>query len=375
MRRAGFAKTFILVALAIPCMSRWALAGDEPAGWKKAEAGEYLDERAKAWFAFSSAGRGEGETKSTCVSCHTAAPYALARPVLRKLTGAGQPTEYETRFLAQTKMRVENWEELDSSKFRLMYDSDGTKMTESWGTEAVINAVILAFDDRYEGRGSPSESTRQAFANLWRVQASEGADRGSWDWLNFKYEPWESDGARYFGATLAAIAVGSAPGYYAPGSDAEIDKKVALLRGYLKDRRAGQNAYNRAWLLWAASGLDGLLTPDERKSISGELLEMQQADGGWRLASLGNFVRVDKTPQATISDGYATGFVLHALQTAGIPKSDPKIAKGLNWLRANQSPSGEWTGISLNKERDPATHVGRLMSDAATAYAILALSH
>jgi len=67
--------------------------------------------------------------------------------------------------------------------------------------------------------------------------------------------------------------------------------------------------------------------------------------------------------------------VLHVLQTAGVSKDDPKVAKGLNWLRENQSPTGEWRGNSVNKKRDPATHVGRLMMDAGTAYAVLALSH
>jgi hypothetical protein len=67
--------------------------------------------------------------------------------------------------------------------------------------------------------------------------------------------------------------------------------------------------------------------------------------------------------------------VLHVLQTASVPKDDPAVAKGLAWLRANQRPTGEWRGSSVNKQRDPATHVGRFMTDAATAYAVLALSH
>jgi squalene-hopene/tetraprenyl-beta-curcumene cyclase len=375
MHLTFFGRTALLVALALPWLSAPAWADDEPAPWKKVEAGQYLDERAKTWFAFPSAVRGEAERKTTCVSCHTLLPYALARPVLRQLTGAAQPTEYEQRLLEQMRLRGAQWEELDSKPLRLLYDFNEAKKQESWGTEAILSALLLALDDRRQGRQSPSDSTRRVFANLWRAQVADGDQQGSWEWLDFKLEPWESGGARYFGATLAAIAVGTAPGYYTPGPDADLDQKVKLLRTYLKDHRAGQNLFNRAWLLWAASGLDGLLTSEERKSVIAALLEAQQADGGWRLASLGSFVRGDGTPQDPASDGYATGLVLHVLQTAGVPKSDPPIAKGLSWLRANQRPTGEWRANSLNKQRDPTTHVGRFMSDAATAFAILALSH
>ncbi|HLJ11370.1 MAG TPA: hypothetical protein VKU82_09275 [Planctomycetaceae bacterium] len=379
MRLTSFGGWLLVVGLAARGTGGIASADDKPpAGeqaWNQHRAAQYLDERAKTWFEFSGAGRGEAETKSACISCHTAGPYALARPVLRKSNGATQPTVYEARFIEQTKIRVEHWDELDSPKFRLLYDSDEQKKKESWGTEAVMNAMILAFDDRNAGRERPSDSARRAFANLWRTQVSEGAHQGSWDWLNFQLEPWEAEDARYFGAAMAAIAVGTAPGYYTPGSDAEIRQKVTLLRGYLKDHLAGQNLFNRAWLLWAARALDGLLTLDEQTVVIADLLKTQQADGGWRLAALGVFSRGDGTPQDETSDGYATGLVLHVLQTAGVSKNDRGIANGLSWLRENQSPTGEWRGSSVNKQRDLATHVGRFMSDAATAYAVLALSH
>lgn len=375
MHFTALGRIFVLTALAGGLTTALSRAFEEPAGWKKGAAEKYLDERAKTWFAFAGAGRGEGETKVSCVSCHTLLPYALGRPALRKLTGAARPTEYETKLLAQAKMRVEHWGEIDSPKFRLFYDFNEDKKKESWGTEAILNAVLFAFDDRYEGRKAPSDTTRRAFANLWQVQRSDGEQRGTWDWLNFGLEPWESGGARYYGAALAAVAVGTAPGYYTPGADAELDKKVGLLRDHLKDHRAGQNLFNRAWLLWASTVLDGLLAPGERKALIAELLEAQREDGGWRLASLGAYVRGDGAPQDTTSDGYATGLVLHVLQTAGVPKDDPKVARGLSWLRANQGPTGAWPGSSVNKKRDPATHVGQFMSDAGTAYAVLALSH
>jgi squalene-hopene/tetraprenyl-beta-curcumene cyclase len=376
MHCISFGRIFVAILLVVaPGLCVSALGDDEPSQWRKAEAGRYLDERAKAWFAFADAGRGEAETKTRCVSCHTISPFALARPALRKLTGASEPTDIERRLIAQTKMRVEHWDELDSARFQLLYDFDEPKKRESWGTESVLNAAILAFDDHYQRRPAPGDATRQALANMWRTQTPEGSQKGSWEWLNFGLEPWESPSARYFGAALAAVAVGTAPGYYTPGSDPDVDQKVRLLRNYLIDHLAEQNAFNRIWFLWASHQLGGLLTQEDRQAMVGELLDKQQADGGWRLASLGAFTRRDGTPQDETSDGYATGFVLHVLQTIGVSKDDPKVARGLDWLRVNQEPSGEWRASSVNKKRDPVTQVGRLMSDSATAFAILALSH
>ncbi|HMC89492.1 MAG TPA: hypothetical protein VKI17_08085 [Gemmataceae bacterium] len=66
---------------------------------------------------------------------------------------------------------------------------------------------------------------------------------------------------------------------------------------------------------------------------------------------------------------------MHVVQIAGVPKDNAKLARGLGWLKSNQAATGKWRGISVNKKRNPASHVGKFMSDAATAYAVLALSH
>jgi hypothetical protein len=350
-------------------------AGNESPDWKPEAAGKYLDERATVWFAFSPANRGAGATQTTCVSCHSVLGYALARPVLRKQAGAPTATEQERKLLDQTRKRVANWKNLDTEPFGLLYDFNDRKKRESWGTEAVLNTVLLAFDDHYQGRSSPSELTKQAFANLCETQVRAGDHQGSWDWLNFDMGPWESREARYFGAALAAIAIGTAPGYYPPGSDADSTGHVKLLQGYLKNGLPRQNLHNQTLALWAAAKVEGTLTQAEKKKLVEQLLERQREDGGWSLPSLGAWVRSDGTAQETASDGYATGLVLHVLQTAGMSKNDAKIAKGLDWLKHHQTTTGAWRGVSVNKKRDPVSHAGKFMSDAATAYAVLALSH
>src|SRR5213076_2685941 len=213
---------------------------------------------------------------------------------------------------------------------------------------------------------SPSDGAKQAFSNLWQTQAQTGDHQGTWDWLDFNMGPWEWKEARYFGASLAAIAVGTAPGYYTPGTDADTDARVMLLRDYLKDGLQRQNLHNRVWGLWASTKVQGILTNGEQKQLSDQLLSQQHEDGGWSLPSLGTWVRSDGTAQETASDGYATAIVLHVLQTAGVPKDDVKIAKGLAWLKRNQTATGAWRSVSVVKNRDPASHPGKFMSDGAT---------
>src|ERR1700732_4472920 len=115
MDSSNFGRALPFTAVAFWLTAALASAGDGGT-WSKDRAAKYLDERGKAWFEFKSAERGERANKSTCVSCHTLVPYALARPVLRRLTGATQPTELEKRLIAQTMNRVEHWQQLDSKE-------------------------------------------------------------------------------------------------------------------------------------------------------------------------------------------------------------------------------------------------------------------
>jgi hypothetical protein len=75
------------------------------------------------------------------------------------------------------------------------------KSSESRGTEAVLNALILSTRDAHAG--ALTEDARQALANMWPLQFKAGELKGGWAWLNFHYEPWESNDSAYYGATPA----------------------------------------------------------------------------------------------------------------------------------------------------------------------------
>jgi squalene-hopene/tetraprenyl-beta-curcumene cyclase len=133
---------------------------------------------------------------------------------------------------------------------------------------------------------------------------------------------------------------------------------------------------NRTVLLWASTKIPGLLKAAQQKSIVDELLAKQQDDGGWSASSLvlATWKRRDSTALPSVSDGYGTGLVTFVLEQAGVPRA--RLERGLTWLSRNQDKeTGLWNATSLNKQRDPASDAGRFMSDAATAFAVMALEN
>jgi squalene-hopene/tetraprenyl-beta-curcumene cyclase len=348
--------TIALAILAVPLL---AAGSDEAGTWSPRGAAAYLDQRADWWVTWKSSQR---DHETFCISCHTALPYALGRPSLRTALSEQTPSSGERQLLANVTKRVRIWSEAEP-----FYKDKGNdpKSSESRGTEAVLNALILATNDPKFGA-----DTKLAFDNMWGQQVKTGA----FTWLNFHNEPWEADDSQYWGATLAAIAVGSTPKDY----QASVQEKVKLLSEYLQREQAGQSLLNRTVLLWASAKLPGLLKADQQKAIVAELIGKQQADGGWSASSLvlSTWKRRDSTELPSTSDGYGTGLVSFVLEQAGVPRTSAQLKRGLAWLAQNQDKeTGRWPATSLNKQRDPASDAGKFMSDAATAYAVMALEN
>jgi hypothetical protein len=97
--------------------------------------------------------------------------------------------------------------------------------------------------------------------------------------------------------------------------------------------------------------------------------------GGWSLAVLHRAGGTSSLRRVwTKSDGYATGLVAFVLLTLDTPPDDRRLRRALEWLvRAQDKIGGFWPAESLNGRRPRDSEAARFMTDAASAYAALAL--
>jgi squalene-hopene/tetraprenyl-beta-curcumene cyclase len=338
-------------------------AADTPAAaWNQQAAARYLDDRETWWQAWPRAQKDHG---TVCISCHTVVPYAMARSG-SSLAGAALPAPEQT-MLASVEKRVSGWSAM--APFYPDEKYGPGKAAESRATEAVLNVVILASCDAAQGKLRPV--TRTAFDNVWALQETSGPLAGAWKWQDFHLGPWESTESGYQGAALLMVETLALPGNFArePATRAHLD----ALHSYLRRQYAAQPLVNQLYVLWASAREPSLLTRPERKTLIASLRNLQQPDGGFRLGAFDPRERVDHSPAPTASDGYATGLAALALESTGASRSDATLSRSLAWLAAHQQSDGAWSAASLNKQRDPASDAAPFMTDAATAYAVLAL--
>ncbi len=338
--------------------------------WSPKAAAGYLDERASWWMAWPKAAR---DHETFCISCHTTLPYALSRPSLRGALGEQAASPPEQKLVENLVKRVRMWKEVEA--FYPDQTSGLPKTSESRGAESIMNALVLVWRDAPTGK--LSADARLALDNMWALQLKTGDMNGSWAWLQFHNSPWEGD-SQFYGNTLAAIAIGSAPENYK--ADPKIQAGLKGLREWLRKGMNTQTPADRLALLWASTKVPDLLTAEEQKKIVSETVALQREDGGFSMSNLaGSWKRRDNTPLNPASDGYATGlaaFAMEQAQGAAVPESKSALKKAVLWLGHNQNASdGRWPATSLNKERELESDAGRFMSDAATAYAVLALEN
>ena len=323
----------VYLSLLLPLMPWWLLDGEAadepfPEQYSLEAAARFLDTAAQGW-----------QQEKRCFACHTDYPYLIARPAVPR----GLATHDRIRSILEK--RVENpWVE---------------KPGPYRNSESVMVAAVLAHNDAAT-TGKLHPLTRKALDRMWTLQSEDGG----WIWQKGNKPPSGVDD--YYGATMAAIAAGVAPGGYAETPAAQVG--LARVRSYFRNNPPPM-LHNRAMLLWAASYVDGILSDDERQKTIEDLFALQKADGGWGVATLGEWERCDgKEQDKDSSDGYGTGFVIYALRRANVAADDPRIREGIQWLKTHQRASGDWF------TRSPYKDGRHLITNTGTAYAILALT-
>ena len=293
------------------------------------KAAEYLDGGARAH-----------ETK--CVSCHGTFAYLAAYPAL---AGTATKNREARQFLEEI-----------AGKWATAKMNPHTPPLRA--SQVVMAAAVLAQDDAIT-TGKLHPLTLKIFDWVWDLQQ----ENGGWNWAKMNQAPSEIDD--HFGVTMAAIGVGIAPDHYAATPQAR--KGLDGIRRYLREHPPA-TMHQRCMLLLAAASIPGLMNENESKRTVADLFALQRPDGGWAMPGLGNWRRVDDVPlDSTTSDGYGTGFVLYVLRNGGkIPADDPRLQKGVLWLKSHQRTSGCWFTRSPHKSDELCTYVG-------TAYALLGL--
>jgi squalene-hopene/tetraprenyl-beta-curcumene cyclase len=295
------------------------------------QAAHFLDQTALDWT-----------NKHRCGTCHTNYPYLLARGALKEPESAASVA---VRLFFED--RVAHW------------DDENKASKPRWDTEVVATAWALALNDALT-TDTLHPLTRKALDRMWTLQKPNGG----FDWLKCNWPPLEHDD--YYGALVAALGAGYAPGNYKDTPAAK--SGVAKFRSFF-EANPPPDLHHATVLLWASTRLSGLAASQFRSETIAKLRKLQRGDGGWNLPSLGSWERRDGSsndPQAP-SDGYATGLIVFVLRETGMPADDAAIRRGIGWLLANQRASGRWFTRSLNNDNE------HYIARAGTAFAVLAL--
>ena len=290
-----------------------------------------------------------------CIACHTNGSYLQIRPALTRHFGPPAPEarEFYIEQLRSLQSREEN------------------KLKESTVPAQVIYlaAGLAEWDANVTKQLSPETSA--ALKLMLDIQL----ESGTWGTLDC-WPPFESDA--YHEATVAAMAIGTAPGWLAQLTDEKQKAAVERLRNYLKTQKPLHD-YSRVLLLWASSRMPDLVTDSQRQEIVEMIFKQQRADGGWSL-------RTFATPEAwgagnragklrgepefanPPSDGHQTGLAIIVLRAAGVDAKDPRIQRGIEWIKVNQRESGRWWTRSLNTDK------WHFITYSGTCYPLLALA-
>jgi len=313
--------------------------------WSLNTALKHLDDGARAWT-----------TSKQCISCHTNGSYMMIRPSLTSIAG---PPDASIRSFFVEELATLEQEETDLLQ-------SGIQPTQL----AYLAAGLASWD--LHVTGDCTQETDRSIALMFKAQSKNGSFGNDDCW-----PPLES--SSYHAATVAAIAVTTAPGWLdRMRSDASLGPSIQNLKQYLINTPP-PHAYAQVLLAWAEHYWPGLQHDFSKDNLVSFVSSHQQKDGGWALRSFaspehwGNGSRAQKIRsepnfEHPESDGHMTGLICMVLRLHGVEPSNPTLARGLSWLKHHQRISGRWWTRSLNTDRY------HFITYSSTCYAVMALT-
>ncbi len=292
-------------------------------------AAKYLDDGAISWV-----------REKSCINCHTTGPYLAERPALTRFLGKPS-AEVLADFVKSIPEKPSEEKERDGVKY---YPG---------ANQSIWRTLGLAEWDKHI-TGKVSDHTARSLRDMLLRQSGHGGFVAVGE---VEIPHITTD----FELSLqAARAIVAAPGWLASLQDAELLRRVARLKSFLRDARP-RNDYETILRLQLSALFPDLVSQAERAASLALLTQKQHPDGGWSLRDMSatdnwrtpmsKFVLqlIANLPDAAnpASDPYMTAFAIILLRDNGIPATDPRIQRGIAWLKQEQRVSGRWWMHSL----------------------------
>lgn len=307
-------------------------------------AAKYLDDGASAWA-----------RSRSCMACHTTGVYMAERTVLTKLLGPPRD-EILGDFVAD-----------------IPAEGDETTKTQPHAF-SVWRSLGLAQWDRHVA-GKLSEHTQRSLRDMLLRLPGDGF----YHTVSKVEIPYTTTN---FELTVqAARSIAAAPGWLAGLTDNDLKGRLQRMKTALAAYQP-RHDYERALLLQLAVAMPELVPQQARDEAISVLWKHQRDDGGWSTRSFsevtnwGPYIRPETVamlqaePDAAdpAGDAYMTAFAIILLRENNVPADDPRIQRGIAWLKSGQRASGRWWMKSLYKD---TLHFSTYI---ATAHALRALA-
>jgi squalene-hopene/tetraprenyl-beta-curcumene cyclase len=298
------------------------------------KAGAYLDLRSH-------------NIESNCYACHSSGAYMAARPLIDPLAAG----------VMETRVMMQRY----AADFTSKPPMDRMKSGPVDRAGQILSAVAMARHDAVS-TGKLHPLTRKALDHIWAFQL----DDGSIYWVPFKEAPSAID--HHWGITLIALGASVAPDGYAQSEPAK--SGIEKLRGWFK-KTPLKDLHETGLTLIADGAVGGILRKEQREQQIDAFFAKQQPTHGWSMADMSvhpDWKRPDGLPlDSKHSDSYATAFAVYALARAGVPKTESRLAKAIEWITNSQRQTGGYYTFSPRKK-------DILASFQATSFAVQALS-